>query len=375
MHSRLGTVLFISALFAVLALAWVGRTGPTRFDPAEYLTAPIQDTQPIFETGFVFPEDLNGKVHSGTLTELPDGSLMAAWFSGSREGAADVAIHAARWHRGSWSTQYVLLTREQAQSELGRPLRKLGNPVLYLDRSQRLWLFFVTVSSGGWSTSSISYKTSNDAGLHWTPARRLVTSPFANISTLVRTRPVAYADGGIALPVYHELMGKFGELLRLDARGRVVNKSRMGSGRSGIQPSLAVIDETNASAFLRRAGNSPHRVLLSHTKNAGANWSFPQAGELPNPDASVAVQRTVDGRLLQVYNPLVRGRGSLTLAISSDGLHWRILKDLERGELDDEFSYPYLIRTANGDYHLIYTWQRLRMVHVHFNQAWLEQAP
>ncbi len=375
MPIKLSTLIFSAALMSVLVLAWLGRAQPTLFDPAEYKTGTTPPTAPVFEAGFVFTEAQSGVVHSGTLAELPNGNLMAAWFGGSREGAADVAIHAARWRRGTWSPQYVLLSREQAEEELGRPLRKLGNPVLYTDRSKRLWLFFVTVSSGGWSTSSISYKTSEDAGRHWSPARRLVTNPFANISTLVRTHPLAYADGGIALPVYHELAGKFGELLRLDARGRVLDKYRMGSGRSGIQPSVAAIDEANAMAYLRRVGDSPRRVLVSHTADAGLNWSTPSAGKLPNPDASVAALRTADGRYLMVYNPTERGRGGLDLAISDDGKQWKQLTELERASPEDEFSYPYLVRAENGDYHLIYTWQRRRMAHVHFNQAWLEQRP
>jgi predicted neuraminidase len=38
-----------------------------------------------------------------------------------------------------------------------------------------------------------------------------------------------------------------------------------------------------------------------------------------------------------------------------------------------EFSYPSLIRTKRGDFHLIYTWNRAFLKHVEFNQAWLNQ--
>jgi len=46
--------------------------------------------------------------------------------------------------------------------------------------------------------------------------------------------------------------------------------------------------------------------------------------------------------------------------------------ELESGDSGDEFSYPFLVRTRAGEYHLIYTWQRRRMAHVRFNDAWLE---
>jgi hypothetical protein len=38
-----------------------------------------------------------------------------------------------------------------------------------------------------------------------------------------------------------------------------------------------------------------------------------------------------------------------------------------------EFSYPSLIRTARGEFHLLYTWNRAYIKHVRFNQAWLDE--
>ena len=42
-----------------------------------------------------------------------------------------------------------------------------------------------------------------------------MTSPFVNVSTLVRSNPFRYADGSIGLPAYHEFIGKFAELIRI----------------------------------------------------------------------------------------------------------------------------------------------------------------
>jgi predicted neuraminidase len=38
-----------------------------------------------------------------------------------------------------------------------------------------------------------------------------------------------------------------------------------------------------------------------------------------------------------------------------------------------EFSYPYLIQASSGDFHLLYTWNRVFIKHLRFNQAWLEK--
>ena len=38
-----------------------------------------------------------------------------------------------------------------------------------------------------------------------------------------------------------------------------------------------------------------------------------------------------------------------------------------------EFSYPYLIQSRNGDFHLTYTWNRVFIKHVTFDQTWLNR--
>ena len=38
-----------------------------------------------------------------------------------------------------------------------------------------------------------------------------------------------------------------------------------------------------------------------------------------------------------------------------------------------EFSYPYLIQVRNGDFHLVYTWNRSFIKHVQFTRTWLDQ--
>ncbi|WP_206323709.1 exo-alpha-sialidase, partial [Pseudomonas viridiflava] len=95
----------------------------------------------------------------------------------------------------------------------GKYIRKLGNPVIALAPDKRLWLFYVSVSVGGWAGSTVNAMVSSDMGANWSPPRQLVTSPFLNISTLVRAAPVFHADGSIGLPVYHEFLGKFAEYL------------------------------------------------------------------------------------------------------------------------------------------------------------------
>src|SRR5690606_41949841 len=52
--------------------------------------------QPEFRTYFA-SRSVGDHVHSASITDLENGDLMAVWYAGSREGASDVNIRAARF--------------------------------------------------------------------------------------------------------------------------------------------------------------------------------------------------------------------------------------------------------------------------------------
>jgi len=285
----------------------------------------------------------------------------------------------------------------------------------------RIRLLYVTVSVGGWGGSSVTMTTSADDGKTWTPARRLITTPFLNLSTLVKGTPFLYDDGTLGVPAYHEMIGKFGELLRLDQTGAVIDKQRLSSGNDSLQPVVLARSERNAVALMRYAGKqSPRRVLRVTTDDAGRHWSRPEKSALSNPDAALSGVVLSDGRILVALNDIESGRDRLSLVASRDGgVTWKTVIDLEdqSGSRDQppdrerylaatealargsdatvpdpaaharaaavqmcggarcgfEFSYPYLIQARNGEFHLVYTWNRSFIKHVRFNQAWLDQ--
>src|SRR3981081_4452046 len=143
---------------------------------------------------------------------------------------------------------------------------------------------------------------SQDEGETWNPPRRLVASPFFNISTLVKGPPLQFADGAIGLPVYHEFLGKFGELLRRDAAAPVIQKPRLSWGQSSLQPVIVPRSEAEAMGFMRYAGNPPNRILMIRTSDGGAHWSMPVKTALPNPNAAIASVLLAGGRLLLAFN-------------------------------------------------------------------------
>jgi len=369
-------------------------------------------------TRFVSPRQ-NVSTHAASLLEMNDGRIRAFWFSGSREGAADVEIRTAVFdpELDKWSDDVSIVDRNTTQRALLRFVKKIGNPVPLRTPDGTLQLFYVTVSVGGWAGSSITVITSTDEGTTWGPPRRLVTSPFINISTLVKGSPFAYNDRTIGLPVYHEFIGKFGELLRLSPSGEVIDKQRLSSGRLGIQPVMLIKNQQQAIILMRHTGTSQKRVIATATADAGRHWSAPELTTLANPDAAVSGVALSDGRILVALNDTEMNREVLSLAASSDGgASWKTIYVLEdqREQITDpvrylqlseelaratdsnitdpsayaasaqrnkctgqscqfEFSYPYMIQTRNGDLHLVYTWNRSFIKHVSFSSTWLIQ--
>lgn len=319
--------------------------------------------------------------HSVAAVEVPGRGLVAFWYGGTREGSKDSAIYSAVFDStlGAWGSESQVISRPELERALHRSIRKIGNPVAWRGRDNRLWLFFVSASIGGWSGSAVNVMQSADGGHSWSAPERLITSPFLNVSTLVKGPAFEFADGSIGLPVYHELVGKFGELLRIDGAGRVSAKQRLAWGQYSLQPVIVPRSGDDASGFMRYSGEAPGRVLFFHSGDGGRNWSAPEKLELPNPNAAVAAVRAPDGGLLLAFNNQEGNRDNLSLAHSADGRHWRVIHVVEdtRGRTADgrsgEFSYPWLMQTDDGNFHLMYTVDKQRIRHVLFSGGWLRE--
>ena len=329
------------------------------------------------------PDTGAASVHAASLIALKDGAVRAFWFAGSREGAADVSIYSAVFdpRASNWSAPTVVMDRVSAETGLSRYIAKLGNPVPSRMADGRLQLFFVTVSIGGWAGSSISSMISDDEGLTWTKPQRLISSPLLNLSTLVKSPAILFADGRLGLPAYHEWIGRFGEFLRIDA-GQVIDKRRMSSGRSAIQPLVFVNSAQDGTALFRqtRGSSQAKQVPVSQTQNAGQSWQVAEDLPIANPNSAVAGLQLNNGVRILVLNNIETGRYRLTLLMSdAKSNQWQVVEVLEDDEaLPDqgrkEFSYPYLISVDGDDAHLVYTWDRKKIRHRYFSEAWLKRA-
>lgn len=352
-----------------------GAAAAFRLPPPE----PGAGTTPFFKTGFLDHDPPLGYAHCPSIAALSDGRLACCWYAGSREGGRDVGIWMAESDPAglagdaiAWGAPRVLVDRQTATRELDRFIDKVGNPIIFTDADGRLWLVYVSIAVGGWSGSSLNARCSPDGGATWGRSHRLTVSPFFNISELVRAAPVLLESGEIGLPVYHECIGKFPEMLWLRPEGDRLTaaKSRMAGGRSLLQPAVVPLEARRAVAFLRNHSRR-HRLVSQQTADGGHTWSEPVETALPNPDASVAAIRLSGGEVLVAFNNSPHGRDNLSLAVSPDGLHdWRLIATLD-DEPDQKFAYPFLTRDSAGLVHLVYSWKMKRIRHVAMNEAWL----
>ena len=428
---------FIAALVLAAAFAFAGWKIVNRLPASNFATVPQQlassaiapgggpevtlatrppqqqrsaDSSFYFNAGFVSSAP-GQAVHAASVVELRDGRLRAVWFSGSREGAGDVVIKTSVMDAASlrWSEETTLFDRKKIEQGLWRYVKKLGNPVMARAPDGSLMLWMVNVSLGGWAGSSITWLRSTDEGITWTDPRRLVTSPFLNISTLDKGAPIFYQDGQIGLPVYHEFVTKFAEILRINPQGQVLDKTRIPGSQTSLQPVVLVASPERAQVYMR-SGNGT-AVMASATADAGKTWLATHATTWPNPDSALAGVVTATGQQWLALNNKPKNRESLALLQTSIGgsfggaSPWIVessptltthlsISDYERLLGDElmaqgtsqaqaqlyvasakrqlcgadtclqEFSYPYLLQSRDGYLHLVYTWHRSRIKHV-----------
>lgn len=347
-------------------------------DNSELTTA---NQTPVFER-FDVGDGSAKSMHSFTSVVLDNGNLLAAWYAGTREGHRDVEIYSSVFSTvdKTWSKPRSILNRYQASDDLNRYIKKIGNPVLYRHPSGVTVLFYVSVSMAGWATSQINMSLSYDDGQTWHGSKRLVLTPFLNISTLIKNDVITYADGTIGITAYHELLGEFSHIVRVDLAGNIINSYRMTSGDHTIQPSLMVYDEKTAVSMMRDTSHDIEKVQRAISLDAGRTWSDYQATGVDNPNSAVFAFVDAKQRSWMIFNDATRQteltRNNLALGVSYDqGQTWETKYYFENPEkLDtDEGRYAYPWVTKSGeDLHIFYTWNRAQFKHVHVNQAWLE---
>lgn len=366
--------------FCVLVMGWdlVHRAEAPSAAQARWPLAQVATGAPaslrVLAQGLIpMPPDTPA-AHASSLLPMPSHDpnvLLAFWFAGTRESAHDVGIVVSGFDRATqqWGPARFVVERHELGRQLGFAVRRLGNPVAWLDAQGRVHLFVVATGLGGWAASRIVQLRQKQAGPLapqglWEVARVLPLSWWWNTSFLVRTKPLALQDGGMVLPVYFELGLKYPVALRFDAQGAFLGMVRMSTRKHVLQPGFLAYSERHWLALMRdqRPGG---RVTAVQTLDGGQHWQDMPDLALVNPDASVATLALAPGQMWLAHNSSAHSRRVLDLSHSSDGLHWQRMRELAKGSGHEEYSYPALA-WADDSLWVSYThrrreiaWQRL----------------
>ena len=371
--------------------------------------------QPVFESEAVFPSEAIHN-HSSSIVELPNGDLLVCWYHGSGERTADdVKILGARRPKGSstWSAPFLLADT---------PGFPDTNPVLWVDRDNRLWLYWGLIVANEWHTALLKYVRSDDAwggpgAPRWQWSDQIVLAPrnmlertkqvlepdlkragpiaqqasrlialasdkyFSRMGWFTRTHPIELPGGRILVPLYSDGYS-FGLMAISDDRGKTWTGSEPIVGWGPVQPSVVRRNSGELVAYLRDNGPPPKRVLISVSKDEGVSWSAATDTNIFNSGTSVEAIRLKDGRWLMVNNDTETGRSSLAASISDDeGATWRFIRHIELDPAGKgRFHYPSVVQAADGSIHATYSYfarsaegGELKTVkHARFNAAWVE---
>ena len=311
--------------------------------------------------------------HASSLLSMPPGqsaTVTAFWFAGDRESAPNVQIAASQFDRKtqSWLPARYVVDRHVMGYQLGFGLRRLGNPMPWMDASGRMHLFVVATGWGGWAAARILHlvqsSASNDlATLAFEPVRVLPLSWFWNISYLVRNNPLPLADGGMLLPVHFELGITYPVALRFDRMGTFTGMQRISRRNYLLQPTVLMQSPTQWLALMRDQRPDGH-VAAAQTRDGGQHWQDLPDLVLVNPDAAINGLGLAGHGMLLVHNSSPHSRALLDLSTSPDGVQWARVQALAAGGTGDEYSYPELA-WADGALWVTYTdhrksiaWQR-----------------
>lgn len=326
----------------------------------------------VVSEGFVFEVNPMPSCHASTLAETEHG-LVAAWFGGKRECFPDVGIWLSRRDplTFEWSTPVEVANGIQHVCEDGTVLRyACWNPVLFqprataVDPHPALVLFYKVGKNpqDWWGVMT----TSKDGGLTWSPQRRLPEG----ICGPVKNKPIQTENGDWLCPASTEESLFTGWCIHFErTTDQGLTWSRTGPVNDGvefgaIQPSILCHEKPEGGNYLQAVGRTQlaKRIFSTTSHDDGHTWSEISFLDIPNPDSGTDAVTMSDGRHALIYNPTEDVRWPLSLGISSDGITWERVFDLETEP--GEYSYPAIIQTVDGNLHVSYTWKRKRIKHV-----------
>ncbi len=367
MRRRSQLVLTVWAI-ASISVTLAGRPPAQNSATQEQEVQAAVAVSPLSASEFVFDSAPFASAHASTIVETADG-FVAAWFGGTREGAADVGIWLSRRVKGAWTPPIEVATGAQADG-MRHPC---WNPVLFEMPNRLLMLFYkVGPTPQRWWGM---VRASRDRGVTWSDARRLPDGILGPI----KNKPVRLSDGAVVAPSSTESPERpnlwrvhFEHTVDAGVSWTATEPlvSAEGTRIDAIQPSLLV----HPGGRLQAVGRTRSlRLFETWSADGGRTWTSLLLNALPNPNAGIDAVTLRDGRHLLVYNHTSQGRTPLNVSLSRDGTTWEAALVLEKEP--GEYSYPAVIQTSDGLVHVTYTWRRQLIKHVVIDPTSLRSVP
>jgi predicted neuraminidase len=370
--------------------------------------------EPFFQQNSIFP--LQDKhVHGSSIIEAPNGDLLSCWFHGSGERTAnDVLIKGSRLKKGSnkWDDVFDMADTPDLPD---------CNPVLWIDKNKKLWLFWIAVRANRWENSMLRYRTSinyfNKGAPDWNWQDNIILKPGERFSETIqqafeehidepmwaeyalpysrliinaakdpekrqkgwmtRIHPISLESGRILLPLYSD--GYNVSIVAIsDDNGNNWRASNPIVGLGPIQPSLVQKKNGHIVAYMRDSGGDPKRILKSISINNGETWSFAADTRIPNPSSSIEVLQLKNGNWIMACNDTESDRNQMAVLLSfNEGKSWEVKKYIGKHEHNSgiTLAYPSLIQSSDGLIHLTYSLKDKKgktIQHAIFNEDWIK---
>ncbi len=305
--------------------------------------------------------------HATTVLPLPDGTVITAWFGGTKEGTSDVDIWYSRRDENGWSEPKTVCYKKHIPH---------WNPVLFLRENGEVILYFkVGKNIPPWRTFAA---ISTDGGRTFGKPFELVSGDRSGGRGPVKNKCIRLSDGRILAPASTELRGwycfvdtsfddgltwKKSEKIKTERTAPILNSLNAFTSNliPMIQPTLWESENGKVHMLTRTPVGKAYR---SDSDDYGETWCQAYPTVLPNNNSGLDVVKVPDGSLYLLSNPVSENwgeRSPLTLQKSTDnGETWETVLTLEEEKIDSEFSYPS-IHYLNGSLYVSYTYERLNV--------------
>lgn len=307
--------------------------------------------------------------HASTVLPLPDGTVLAAWFGGTKEGKSDVDIWVARREENGWCEPQKISYAAKIPH---------WNPVLFLRENGEICLFFkVGRNIPSWRTF---VSVSTDGGKSFGVPYELVKGDVSGGRGPVKNKCIRLESGRVLAPASTENRGwnclvdisdddgktwRKTPKIRTEREAPILNSLNAYTSNKipMIQPTLWESEKDKVHMLTRTPVG---RIYRSDSEDGGETWCEAYATELPNNNSGIDLVKTPDGSLYLLSNPVEENwgeRSPLTLQKSTDnGASWETVLTLEEEKKDSEFAYP-AIEYFDGCLYITYTYERLNVAY------------